>query len=108
MPSLSKIISECEAGDGIEFPGGLVDTSHPLLAAMQQSHELILLGGALGILSVLAGLISRRLGAPVLLLSFLALGMLAGEDGVLAIRFQDFSSAYLIGNVALAVILFEG
>ena len=28
--------------------------------------------------------------------------------GVLGIPFEDFTSAYLIGSVALAVILFEG
>lgn len=85
----------------------MMDNAHPLLNAMQRSHELILVGGALGVLSVLAGLISRRLGAPMLL-SFLALGMLAGEDEILGIPFDDVSSAYLIGSVALAVILFEG
>ncbi len=76
-------------------------------AAIAKAHELILLGGALGLLSILAGLISRRVGAPMLLV-FLALGMLAGEDGVLGIPYDDFKSAYLIGSVALAVILFEG
>jgi NhaP-type Na+/H+ and K+/H+ antiporter len=76
-------------------------------AAMVQSHKLILLGGALGLLSIIAGVISRRIGAPVLLV-FLALGMLAGDDHVLGIPFDDFTSAYLIGSVALAVILFEG
>src|SRR3984893_2954247 len=76
-------------------------------AAIAKSHELILLGGVLGLLSIIAGLISRRVGAPMLLV-FLALGMLAGEDGVLGIPYDDFTSAYLIGSVALAVILFEG
>jgi cell volume regulation protein A len=76
-------------------------------SAIAKAHELILLGGALGLLSIIAGLISRRVGAPMLLV-FLALGMLAGEDGVLGIPYDDFTSAYLIGSVALAVILFEG
>src|ERR1700739_2202226 len=76
-------------------------------AAMAQSHRLILLGGALGLLSILAGLISRRIGAPVLLV-FLAIGMLAGDDHVLGVPFDDFGSAYLIGSVALAIILLEG
>ncbi len=58
-------------------------------------------------MSIIAGLISRRVGAPMLLV-FLALGMLAGEDGVLGIPYDDFTSAYLIGSVALALILFEG
>ena len=34
-------------------------------AAIARSHKLILLGGALGLLSIVAGLISRRIGAPV-------------------------------------------
>src|SRR6266481_4084736 len=76
-------------------------------AAIAKAHELILLGGMLGLLSIIAGLISRRVGAPMLLV-FLALGMLAGEDGLLGIPYDDFTSAYLIGSVALAVILFEG
>ena len=76
-------------------------------AAIAKAHELILLGGMLGLLSIIAGLISRRVGAPMLLV-FLALGMLAGEDGVLGIPYDDFTSAYLIGSVALAVILLEG
>src|SRR5258705_7461100 len=76
-------------------------------ATIAKAHELILLGGVLGVLSIVAGLISRRVGAPMLLV-FLALGMLAGEDGLLGIPYDDFTSAYLIGSVALAVILFEG
>jgi len=76
-------------------------------AAMARSHSLILLGGGLGLLSIVAGLISRRIGAPVLLV-FLAIGMLAGDDHVLGVPFDDFGAVYLIGSVALAVILLEG
>jgi cell volume regulation protein A len=76
-------------------------------AAIARAHELILLGGALGLLSIVAGVISRRVGAPMLLV-FLALGTLVGEDGVLGLPYDDFTSAYLIGSVALAVILLEG
>jgi cell volume regulation protein A len=74
---------------------------------MESAHELILGGSALGVLSIVAGLASRRFGAPVLLV-FLVLGMLAGEDGLGGIPFDDFYVAYLIGSIALAVILFEG
>ena len=76
-------------------------------AAMTRSHALILLGGGLGLLSIVAGVISGRVGAPVLLV-FLAIGMLAGDDHVLGVQFDDFGAAYLIGSVALAVILLEG
>ena len=58
-------------------------------AALVRSHQLILAGGALGLLSIVAGLIARRIGAPVLLV-FLAIGMLAGDDHVLGIPFDDF------------------
>jgi cell volume regulation protein A len=74
---------------------------------MEASSELILLGGLLLLLSVFAGAVSARLGAP-LLLAFLGLGMLAGEDGPGHIRFDDFRASYLIGSAALAVILFDG
>jgi cell volume regulation protein A len=75
--------------------------------ALRDAHLLIMTGGALGVLSVLAGLLSRRIGAPVLLV-FLGIGMLAGDDGLGGIPFDDFSVAYLVGSIALAVILFEG
>ncbi len=76
-------------------------------ALMGHANGLIAFCAVLGVLSILVGLASRRLGAPVLLV-FLGLGMLAGKDGVLGIAFDDFYAAYLIGSVALAVILFEG
>jgi NhaP-type Na+/H+ and K+/H+ antiporter len=74
---------------------------------LNTAHELILVGGALGLLSIVAGVISARFHAPLLLV-FLALGMLAGEDGPGGIVFNDFQSSYLIGSIALAIILFEG
>jgi NhaP-type Na+/H+ and K+/H+ antiporter len=74
---------------------------------MDAAHDLILLGGALGLIAIFAGIASERLGAPLLLV-FLAVGMLAGEDGPGGIAFDDFGAAYLCGSVALAVILFEG
>ena len=74
---------------------------------MEHAHELILVGGAMGLISLLVGLASARLGAPLLLV-FLGIGMLAGEDGPGGIAFSDFPAAYLIGSIALAAILFEG
>jgi cell volume regulation protein A len=44
---------------------------------------------------------------PVLVM-FLGLGMLAGSEGIGGIAFEDYSLAYAIGTVALALILFDG
>lgn len=74
---------------------------------MDVAHQLILVGAGLVFLSIFAGLVSSRIGAPLLLV-FLALGMLAGEDGPGGIDFDNFRAAYLIGAAALAVILFDG
>ena len=74
---------------------------------MEASHQLILLGSVLVLLSIFAGLFSARFGAPLLLV-FLGLGMLAGAQGPGHILFRDFPAAYLIGSVSLAIILFDG
>jgi cell volume regulation protein A len=59
------------------------------------------------LLSIFAGLVFTRIGAPLLLV-FLGLGMLAGENGIGGLAFSDFRLTYLVGNVALAIILFDG
>ncbi|HUN39835.1 MAG TPA: potassium/proton antiporter [Acetobacteraceae bacterium] len=82
-------------------------SQHPLHDVLQSTYWLIVIGGALGVFSVLVGVTFRRIGAPVLL-AFLGLGMLSGSDGVLGIRFTDFTAAYITGSVALTVILFQG
>ena len=74
---------------------------------MATSHEFLLIAGVLCLLAIMAGTLSARLGTPLLLV-FIAIGMLAGEDGPGAIPFSDFNAAYLVGSFALAVILFEG
>jgi cell volume regulation protein A len=70
-------------------------------------EHFIFFGAALVVVSILAGMLSNRIGAPLLLV-FLGLGMLAGEDGPGGVHFSDFAAAYLLGSVALAVILFDG
>lgn len=74
---------------------------------MEAGSYLILFIAILILLSVMAGLLSSRVGAPLLLV-FLGLGMLAGQDGPGGIDFDDFAAAYAIGAAALAVILFDG
>ena len=67
----------------------------------------LLLAGLLLFASVLGSTVSTRLGLPLLLL-FLVVGMLAGEDGPGGILFSDFTTATLVGQLALAVILLDG
>ncbi len=74
---------------------------------METAHEAILIVGALMLAAIVAGLLSARAKAPLLLV-FLGLGMLAGEDGPGGIVFGDFHMTYLFGSVALVIILFEG
>lgn len=68
---------------------------------------LLLAGGSLLLLSVIASRASGRLGIPALLL-FLGLGMLAGSEGPGGIHFDDADLAQRLGVVALAFILFSG
>lgn len=70
-------------------------------------NALFFFAGLLLFISVLASTISARLGLPLLLL-FLVVGMLAGEDGPGGIDFDDFYVASMIGQLALAVILLDG
>ena len=74
---------------------------------MELGNQLILLGASLLLLSIFVGLVSSRIGAP-LLLAFLALGMFFGEDGPGGILFDNYFAAYVIGSIALAIILFDG
>ena len=74
---------------------------------MELSNNLILIGSALILVSIFAGTLSSRFGAPLLLV-FLVLGMLAGEDGPGGIKFNDYETTYLVGSIALAIILFDG
>jgi cell volume regulation protein A len=67
----------------------------------------LLVGAALVLAGILVSPLSQRIGMPVLLL-FLGVGMLAGEDGPGKIVFNDVTTAFLVSNLALAVILLDG
>jgi len=75
--------------------------------AMDFANQLILFGAGLIALSIIVGIVSSRFGAPLLLV-FLLLGMLVGEDGPGNVYFDDFHLTFLVGSVALAIILFDG
>ena len=62
--------------------------------------------GILLFVSVLVSRISTRLGMP-LLLTFLGMGMLAGEEGF-GIKFDNFTVATIISQMSLAMILLDG
>ena len=74
---------------------------------MHFANHIILVAGALFIVSILASVITPRLGVPLLLV-FLIIGMIAGEDGPGGIQFDDYPLANLMGTAALAVVLFDG
>jgi len=74
---------------------------------MENINALFLLAALLLFISVLASTISARLGMPLLLL-FLGIGMLAGEDGPGRIVFNDFQTASTVSQLALAIILLDG
>ena len=74
---------------------------------MHDANHLILVGAALVALSVIISAFASRAGTPLLLV-FLLLGMIAGEDGPGGIQFNDVKLTYLIGSVALGIILFDG
>jgi potassium/hydrogen antiporter len=74
---------------------------------MPRIEIIILIGGLLLLLGIASSKLSARLGLPVLVL-FLFLGMLAGDEGIGRIAFENYQLAYGIGTLALVIILFDG
>lgn len=68
---------------------------------------IILIGAMMLAVSILLSPLSSRLGMPVLLI-FLAVGMSMGEEGPGGLHFDDFRLAFLLANLALAIILLDG
>src|SRR5690349_6152168 len=72
---------------------------------LETMYLAILIGAGLVMAAVFTSWFAFRFGAPILLI-FLAIGLLAGEDG-LGIQFDNSSAAYFVGSLALAIILFD-
>jgi len=77
------------------------------MASLDTVSLAILLGSLLVLAGILSSLIALRFGAPLLLV-FLLVGMMAGEGGLGGIKFNDVGTAYTVGSIALALILFDG
>jgi len=72
---------------------------------LETMYLAILIGAGLVMAAVFTSWFAFRFGAPILLI-FLAIGLIAGEDG-LGIEFDNSPVAYFLGSVALAIILFD-
>src|SRR5262249_57137590 len=77
------------------------------MAALDAVSLTIMFGALLVLAGILSSLVALRFGAPLLLV-FLLVGMLAGEAGPGGLKFDDVRSTYLVGSIALALILFDG
>jgi len=77
------------------------------MASLDQVSISILLGAVLVMAGILSSLLALRFGAPLLLV-FLVIGVLAGDSGLGHLEFDDYRTTYLVGSVALALILFDG
>src|ERR1044071_9828427 len=77
------------------------------MGALDTINVGILLGSLLVFAGILSGVMALRFGAPLLLV-FLLLGLLAGEGGPGNIKFDDVGTAYTVGSIALALVLFDG
>ncbi|WP_097105880.1 potassium/proton antiporter [Hoeflea halophila] len=72
---------------------------------MDTFYVVTLASMSLILIAAFSSLLAERFGAPLLLL-FLLIGLVAGVDG-LGIDFSNNSAAYMLGSIALAIILFD-
>lgn len=72
---------------------------------MEAFYIILLVGTVLVLVSALSSLLAFRFGAPLLLI-FLSIGLLAGVDGI-GISFENHSFAFMLGSLALAIVLFD-
>jgi cell volume regulation protein A len=73
--------------------------------ALEAFYIVLLIGTLLVLVSAFSSLLAFRFGAPLLLV-FLSIGLLAGVDG-LGIRFENYPFTFMLGSLALAIVLFD-
>lgn len=73
---------------------------------LSEMYLALLVGGAVLLVSIVAAHTAHRIGLPSLLL-FLAVGVIAGEDGA-GLEFDNAQLAQALGTAALGLILVEG
>ena len=74
---------------------------------IELTNTWLLVGALVALVGLVLGAWSSRRGVPFLLV-FLVVGMLAGEDGPAGIEFDNLQLSFIVGNLALAVILLDG
>jgi cell volume regulation protein A len=89
----------------VRISNGIEDSR--IMASLDTVSIGILLGALLVLAGIMSSLVAMRFGAPLLLV-FLIVGMLAGEGGPGGIKFDDVGTTYMVGSIALALILFDG
>ena len=67
---------------------------------MESMNLMFLIFAFLFFISIVATRLSAHLGMPLLLV-FLGVGMLAGEEGIGGIQFSNFLAANMVGQLAL-------
>src|SRR3982074_1362934 len=99
------LASNC--GDDKDAIASICDDFRRFMASLDSVSIAILLGAVLVMAGILSSLLALRFGAPLLLV-FLLIGVVAGDSGPGRVRFDDVRTTYLVGSVALALILVAG
>ena len=73
--------------------------------SLEAFYIVLLVGTVLVLAAAFSSLLAFRFGAPLLLV-FLSIGLISGVDG-LGIRFENFPFTFMLGSLALAIVLFD-